>query len=178
MRIRLDSARFEPLRWHESVAPDPSQVGYSGVVAISPIAVSGSLSYLGPGYLLEAELRFQIEVACDRCLERAELEIVSRIGVLVEQRRSAREERGERELEVQDLETVEVSGDDLETGPLVGEQVLLELPRKPLCRESCRGLCPSCGANRNLGECGCDSRSIDPRWGALAELKSRIGGHG
>lgn len=32
---------------------------------------------------------------------------------------------------------------------------LLAIPMKPLCREDCAGLCPSCGHNLNLGPCAC-----------------------
>ncbi len=35
----------------------------------------------------------------------------------------------------------------------VREAIILSLPAMPLCTEKCRGLCPSCGINRNLEEC-------------------------
>jgi len=31
-------------------------------------------------------------------------------------------------------------------------------------------LCANCGADLNLGECGCDNEVIDPRWAKLAEI--------
>jgi len=37
----------------------------------------------------------------------------------------------------------------------IREAVILGLPMKPLCRESCAGLCPRCGEDRNLGPCRC-----------------------
>jgi len=37
----------------------------------------------------------------------------------------------------------------------IRESVLLGLPMRPLCRESCAGLCPRCGEDRNLGACRC-----------------------
>jgi uncharacterized protein len=45
---------------------------------------------------------------------------------------------------------------------------------KPLCREDCQGLCPVCGADKNTGACSCVESSPDPRWAALAALKSRL----
>jgi len=50
---------------------------------------------------------------------------------------------------------------------------VVSMPMRVLCREDCAGLCPVCGANRNLGPCGCEVRTIDPRWGRLAALRSR-----
>ena len=38
---------------------------------------------------------------------------------------------------------------------LAAEQIYLSLPMKPLCDESCKGLCPGCGSNLNLESCRC-----------------------
>jgi uncharacterized protein len=56
---------------------------------------------------------------------------------------------------------------------VVAEQVHLALPMKSLCREDCRGLCPECGANLNLGSCGCRRGSGDARLAPLADWKRR-----
>ncbi len=50
------------------------------------------------------------------------------------------------------------------------DELLLELPTKLLCRESCKGLCPKCGANLNGGNCGCSTKEIDPRLEVLKAL--------
>ncbi len=41
---------------------------------------------------------------------------------------------------------------DLE--PLVREYALLEVPISPTCRSDCRGLCPVCGQDLNVRDCG------------------------
>ncbi len=62
----------------------------------------------------------------------------------------------------------------LDTEPLLYEQLQLNIPMRQLCREDCAGLCPTCGANRNAGECGCEVDDADPRWSALAALRPKI----
>ena len=67
-----------------------------------------------------------------------------------------------------------------EDGFIELDEVLLEffelsLPYRTLCREDCRGLCPTCGKNLNEGACACDGREIDPR---LAPLKKWLAEHG
>ncbi len=52
----------------------------------------------------------------------------------------------------------------------VREAILLEIPLKPLCRETCRGLCPYCGTNRNEQRCNCTMETTDPRWDGLRDL--------
>jgi uncharacterized protein len=54
---------------------------------------------------------------------------------------------------------------------MLREQFQLVLPMKPLCAQSCRGLCPECGANLNRTECDCQPRWEDPR---LAPLKGLL----
>lgn len=68
-------------------------------------------------------------------------------------------------------ETYDMRGDEVDLEPLVRDAVLLGLPPAPLCKEGCRGLCPQCGANRNLDACSCDEPT-DPRWAALDALRS------
>ena len=50
------------------------------------------------------------------------------------------------------------------------EQILLDLPMRPLCRPDCRGLCIKCGKNLNEGPCDCVQETIDPRLAGLKEL--------
>ena len=46
---------------------------------------------------------------------------------------------------------------------------ILDMETKFLCKEDCKGLCPSCGKNLNLGPCGC-RKEIDPRFAVLEQL--------
>ena len=46
-------------------------------------------------------------------------------------------------------------GDRLDLGEMIREQLFLSVPLKRLCREDCRGLCPTCGVNRNRTPCDC-----------------------
>ncbi|MHB8244536.1 MAG: YceD family protein [Acidimicrobiales bacterium] len=68
-------------------------------------------------------------------------------------------------------EAYAVGPDELDVEPIVRDACILELPLAPLCSESCLGLCPTCGANRNRDECPCDA-PIDERWSALVGLNA------
>ena len=52
---------------------------------------------------------------------------------------------------------------------LVSDDVFLSLPTKFLCREDCRGVCPTCGQNLNDGPCSC-KKAVDPRLAGLLQL--------
>jgi uncharacterized metal-binding protein YceD (DUF177 family) len=44
----------------------------------------------------------------------------------------------------------------LEVTDDIRQEILLSYPVIFLCKEGCLGLCPRCGENRNLGNCGCE----------------------
>jgi uncharacterized protein len=56
---------------------------------------------------------------------------------------------------------------DLE--PLLREYALLEFPINPVCKPDCKGLCPVCGENLNLTDCGHRLVSDSP-FAALKDL--------
>ncbi len=80
-------------------------------------------------------------------------------------------EPGARYGDPDDDEAYPIVEDRLDLGPMVRDAVVLELPLAPLCRETCRGLCPQCGADRNEEACGCVAPA-DPRWANLDVLRS------
>ena len=67
-------------------------------------------------------------------------------------------------------EYIVCEGDGLDLEELVIADVILSMPAKLLCREDCKGLCPTCGINLNKESCGCDKKKVDPRLEALRAL--------
>jgi len=41
----------------------------------------------------------------------------------------------------------------------IREEIVVDYPIKPLCQESCKGVCPECGQNLNEAVCGCERRT-------------------
>lgn len=80
-------------------------------------------------------------------------------------------EAKEAELNESDLNVSIIEDGEIDLTELVREQILLNLPERTFCMEDCKGLCEKCGANRNLIDCNCIEKEIDPRWAALKDLK-------
>ncbi len=80
----------------------------------------------------------------------------------------------EHEIQEDDLGTAFYRDETIDLGELVREQLYLALPMKPLCSDSCRGLCPHCGTNLNRGACDCRTEWRDPRFEKLRALKKEI----
>ena len=65
-----------------------------------------------------------------------------------------------------------VQGYNLDVDKLISGEALLIWPSRVLCREDCKGLCPVCGRNLNLSECGCDRTRLDPRMAKVLDVFS------
>ncbi|EAX48719.1 protein of unknown function DUF177 [Thermosinus carboxydivorans Nor1] len=69
-----------------------------------------------------------------------------------------------------DEDAASYEGNEIDVTGLLRENLLLAEPLKPLCSESCRGLCPVCGTDLNETECFCEKGSVDPRLAVLQQL--------
>ncbi|HVS16206.1 MAG TPA: DUF177 domain-containing protein [Thermoanaerobaculia bacterium] len=173
MRVLLEQVRESPVEWQEDLELSADRFGDSDLVAVGPISCRGRISFVDPGFLIEAELRYEQTLACDRCLEPVVLPVRERFQMLAVKVGQEGEVVEELELKQEDLDVV-VVGEELDTDPLVIEQIQLNVPMKPLCSESCRGLCPTCGGDLNRGACGCPAPEGDPRWAVLGALRGSL----
>jgi uncharacterized protein len=115
----------------------------------------------------------QVELACARCLEPVEREVIKKFDLLY---RPQGADAGREELSVTAVEA-EVGyyqGEGLLLEDVLREQILLALPLRAICKEECKGLCPHCGKNLNLEQCGCAEPLEDPRWAALKEIREKL----
>jgi uncharacterized protein len=62
---------------------------------------------------------------------------------------------------------------NLDLAPLLRAEVLIEMSHRVFCREDCRGLCLTCGANLNRETCSCAQEEIDPRLAVLKKLLTK-----
>jgi uncharacterized protein len=115
-----------------------------------------------------------LRLECGRCLEGYAAPIGQELDLFYLPGAPERPEDQEDEVELSDREVVVgyYDADRLDLGDVAREQIFLSLPLKPLCREDCRGLCPTCGKNLNDGDCGCPppDEPEDPRLSPLRRL--------
>lgn len=117
----------------------------------------------------------RLGIECGRCLERYPLPVDQELDLFfLPHRAGAEEAEDEVELSDRDMVVSYYEGERLDLGQVLREQFLLSQPMKKLCREDCRGLCPACGANRNVRACACPpvegDTASDPRLAVLGQL--------
>jgi uncharacterized protein len=121
---------------------------------------------------IHGELTFRTSLTCSRCLLPFEMSFTEDIFLryLKGNPHRMRSQSGEIEMKDEDLSTNFYDGDVIEIGSALRDIILLAFPVKPLCRENCRGLCPRCGQDLNLGDCGCPKKEKGSRWDGLKDF--------
>lgn len=172
MVIQLAEIVDEPFRWAETRSIDAPSLGRDVLIELGPISWAGEVIRASNGFLLRGTLEYEQDLACPRCLSPVRVPVASTVELAIEAR-SNEPTLGEIELDDDDLDVLYVDGEELDTEPILIEQLQLNVPMRQLCREDCRGLCAVCGQNLNEGDCDCDHDEIDPRWEALARLRGK-----
>ncbi|MCP9493564.1 MAG: DUF177 domain-containing protein [Pyrinomonadaceae bacterium MAG19_C2-C3] len=159
------AARFEPLEFDFD--------DDDGLTLTSPAEVAGEASLKNGELRLRGTVKAEAEVLCDRCLTGVPKSVHQMFdAVFVPASEDTRHP------------SIELAADDLSKGiyesnvfdlsELAREQLLLSIDTRTLCREECKGLCPTCGVDLNRTACECKQDDVDPRWAALAQLKNNL----
>lgn len=181
MFISLQALEDKPLDFREEFPPQALDLGPE-VEQQTPLTTSGRAELLEEhegGRKPIRDIRVvgsfstRIAVRCARCLEPVPSQLQSSFDLLYRPR--GIERRGpESSITEAETEIGFYSGEGLLLEDVLKEQVLLAVPLKALCREDCKGLCPSCGRNRNRESCDCAPPAADARWAALGKIRERL----
>ena len=139
---------------------DMSEQDEDRVSFVSPAAAEITVCNRAGLVEFSADVRFICKFRCDRCAEIQNRDFACKFRhILVA---SLSDDSGDDYIEAPDYK--------LDTDALLRDDILLELPSKFLCKDSCKGLCPKCGKNLNEGDCGCSLQEADPRLAILRQL--------
>jgi len=135
----------------------------------SPVQGEVLLVRTDRGILVNAKLHTEVEITCNRCLSLFSSPLT--LGIEEEYFPIVDVDSGG-SLSLPDEPGCFAIDEhhDIDLTEAVRQYALLAMPMKALCREDCKGLCPTCGHNLNQGPCDCLSREVDPRWSKLSEL--------
>lgn len=114
------------------------------------------LTNAGEGILASGMVRAHVVGTCDRCLEPAEFDVASEVDEYFLFNAPEEATLADDEDEV-DFSLVSADN-TIDLAEPTNAALLMETPFQVLCREDCKGLCPTCGANLNEGDCGCAAK--------------------
>jgi uncharacterized protein len=175
MRIEVENLSSTAQPFAHAYRPEEVELGEEVARLVSDATVEGSAARKGEQVRLRGTITTEVELLCDRCAAPrvAPLAVEFDTSFIPQEVEAVKEESVE--LQAEDLILSAYEGDAVDLDELVREQILLALPSRHLCREDCKGLCQTCGANLNENQCSCEQGETDPRWAALADLKKENG---
>ena len=129
----------------------------------------GDMSRDGTETRVRGRVTGEVEADCVRCLEAVAKSIDLEFeDIFVD----AADEPADDDIQLgeDELDVSLITDTAIDMADVVREQLILATTENVLCREDCKGLCPKCGGNRNLIDCKCEEKEVDPRWAALKNL--------
>ena len=120
------------------------------------------LSRSGTDVVVHGRAKADVELPCARCLEPVNVPLVAEISVLMVPASKIKHER-EHEMASSEADVLPYDGENVVLDDLVRDDLLLEIPMIPLCKEDCPGI-----ASTSAKE---EAKPVDPRLAPLLRMK-------
>ncbi len=139
------------------------QLSFSPDLTLVDILGKISVSVTEGGVVAEGKLAALTQLACSRCLK----DFWQPINIDFTEMFSAHpagnpgDDLGEQQLP---------ADGSIDLTPIIRDYASLDIPISQVCKDGCKGLCPTCGGNLNLEDCGHKQESFDPRLAGLKAL--------
>lgn len=162
--------------WRVSLAAEPGRLPPE---LPEPLRFSLEAYWMGEDLYLGGSLEGGLPLECSRCVARYRHRLSESFRLVLEPAgsRLPADPEAARALARngiclgEDIDTGWFQGTDLDLAAFFREVVALALPVKPLCSESCAGLCPRCGVDRNRESCECREFENESPFAVLRTLR-------
>ncbi len=128
-----------------------------GIVGVNFAKVSGVIEYMNSQFFLTMKADVNLELVCDRCLSKYDVDKTYNISGLVTENEDS-------------IEGILVENGKLDIEKVLIDEIMMSMSMKSLCSDECLGLCTICGINLNKDECECENDEIDPRLSGLLDF--------
>lgn len=151
---------------------DPAGAGIEIAAPLEgPLRADFQIQRLGKEIQVSGTVNATVRLQCSRCLAPFSFPVSGEVDATFAPPPKAAEGEHQHELAEDELEVEPLVQGGADLRGVIAEQIHLNLPLKPLCREDCPGICPHCGRPVAAGDCGCAPAPADSRWEALKKLK-------
>ncbi len=134
---------------------------------LKPVHASLLVRKMSEEVWIKGRVTTRLSVTCSRCAQAFEFPVDSRFDLvfLPQEYQELKES-----LDEGDVDQLFYRDHQIDLREVVLEQLNLTFPAKPLCAESCEGICAVCGQVRREGACGCSAAESDSRLDALKSM--------
>ena len=166
-QVDLGALDRGPVNVSGSIASDDPLFDDVDFELTRPVRVSGRLLNASLGrFYWQGSIATDVNAVCRRCLSSTPYQIDVQVNWVFTE---------DQETDDPSEYVVPARADVLDLSEAIREELILALEAYVLCREDCRGMCPSCGTDLNTNSCDCRPPS-DLRWAALEKSKTKVNG--
>ena len=134
-----------------------------------PVRFEVTLTNTGGGFVATGSAETDVRTQCVRCLCECSMRVRAPLDAFYIM--PGREDEVPHEQEFGLI----IEGTKVDLEPAVRQAVILELPFAPVHDPDCKGICPVCGADRNVETCACVAETVSSRFAALEGLETPDG---
>ncbi|MBI3324624.1 MAG: DUF177 domain-containing protein [Candidatus Omnitrophica bacterium] len=131
MKIHVNRIPFEGLRAEATYDPVIMDTDRFDVHLQEPIRISSFITKADNEVVVQAMIRCLAQLSCARCLGLFDSTLQTE-AIL--------------SYATQPSDVLDITDD-------IRQEIILAYPMIPVCQESCKGLCPTCGQNLNVASC-------------------------
>jgi uncharacterized protein len=111
-----------------------------------------------------------VRLTCSRCAEEFEQPLRVDLDAVYLPMQAISSERA-KELEEGETDVYAYAESVIDIAEMVRDKLVLSIPLQPHCMVGCKGLCPSCGVNRNAISCQCAEAKLGSPFEPLKGLR-------
>jgi uncharacterized protein len=137
---------------------------------LNPLNIHYVLTRQGEMIHAEVNIKSEVETQCSICL--GSLKYPIDLNLTTDYLPALDDMQGDLEALRQSQE-IGYYRKDICLGAFILSEIVLSMPIRYECKNSCKGLCPECGINLNEGLCSCEKKT-DPRLEKLMTLKTKL----
>jgi len=137
---------------------------------LKPLDISLKIRRVGDIFEVEGLFETRVRLTCSRCLDEFESVLSDRFATTFVPEPVGPQkgtEDDEIELKREEMSITYFSGKTIDLHPAIEDPVIMAFPIRAICKTSCKGLCPQCGADLNREPCGCAPLQTDNRFATL-----------
>lgn len=151
--------------WFRNLLPQKERSDF----ALQDVDVGYMIKRIRENVFIDGTLETVVTSSCCRCLDTTQLPVkgMFRYTFVPAKDKDAEEE----ELTQEDLEYGYYEDDVIDLDTIIFEQIMLQIPMKVLCTDTCKGLCSHCGNNLNRARCDCHTDVMNEKLAVLKNVK-------
>jgi uncharacterized protein len=137
---------------------------------VQPIEIDCQCYEVDQEVVVQGNLRSAVHLVCSRCAEEFDLPLSVALDAVYLPLKALSSVRAQ-ELEAGEADVYGYAESVIDIAEMVRDKLFFAIPLQPHCRVGCKGLCPSCGVNRNMISCQCAEDKLGSPFEPLKGLR-------